>query len=293
MAENFPGILCIQGELERIYTSIWCEASACCWGSLLMTFKFGGWYSSDRCQRSQSQRGNWRWTIDQQATFNTIQWVPGHAGVEGNEKADQVAKQAAGRPPGRGPKEISLAFACRAWTETITAQKQGWLVKELNKRSQQGQRTYRPQKNWQLDPAAAMAPKHLASRYFQPEVGTFSYRSTSTSDPGPRGCNLWGMWYIKGNNTPSSLWMSGMAAPMKQALQGPGDRRSYETHYGRRISTRTTPRRAQSYKGTATIPSQYQCSSTPSAPTADGGRARRDDEWGLEALEEAVRTGEG
>jgi len=44
----------------------------------------------------------------------TIQWVPGHAGVEGKEKADQVAKQAASKPPGRGPKEISLAFACRA-----------------------------------------------------------------------------------------------------------------------------------------------------------------------------------
>jgi len=52
----------------------------------------------------------------------TIQWVPGHAGVEENEKADQVAKQAAGKPPGRGPKEISLAFACRARTEAITTQ---------------------------------------------------------------------------------------------------------------------------------------------------------------------------
>ena len=43
----------------------------------------------------------------------TVQWVPGHAGVEGNERADQVAKQAANKPPGRGPREISLAFACR------------------------------------------------------------------------------------------------------------------------------------------------------------------------------------
>jgi len=57
-----------------------------------------------------------------QGRQHTIQWVPGHAGVEGNEKADQVAKQAAGKPPVRGPKEISLAFACRARTEAITTQ---------------------------------------------------------------------------------------------------------------------------------------------------------------------------
>ncbi|OJJ86840.1 uncharacterized protein ASPGLDRAFT_121429, partial [Aspergillus glaucus CBS 516.65] len=45
----------------------------------------------------------------------TIQWVPGHAGVEGNDRAGQAAKQAANRPPGTGPREISLAFAHRAW----------------------------------------------------------------------------------------------------------------------------------------------------------------------------------
>jgi len=96
-----------------------------------------------------------------------MQWVPGHAGVEGNERADQVAKQAANKTPGRGPREISLAFACRARTEAITTQKQRWLTKELSQRSQQGQLIYRPQKNWRLNPTAADAPKHLASQYFQ------------------------------------------------------------------------------------------------------------------------------
>ncbi|EYE91631.1 uncharacterized protein EURHEDRAFT_416312, partial [Aspergillus ruber CBS 135680] len=47
---------------------------------------------------------------------------------------------------------------------------------------------------------------------------------------------------------------------------------SHETNYHRRISTRTTPRRTQSYKGIATIPSQHQCSSTPGAPAADDGK---------------------
>ncbi|KAI9041051.1 uncharacterized protein KD926_007468 [Aspergillus affinis] len=96
----------------------------------------------------------------------TIQWVPGHAGIEGNERADQAAKLAASRPPGAGPREISLAFARRARTETIQAQRQEWLTKELNQRSQQAQQSYRPYKTWQIDPLAAVAPKHLSSRYF-------------------------------------------------------------------------------------------------------------------------------
>lgn len=66
----------------------------------------------------------------------TIQWVPGHAGVEGNEKADQAAKQAANRPPGTGPREVSLTFACRARTEATTAQNRRWLAEELGQRSQ-------------------------------------------------------------------------------------------------------------------------------------------------------------
>ena len=31
----------------------------------------------------------------------TIQWIRGHAGVEGNERADQAVNQAANKPPGK------------------------------------------------------------------------------------------------------------------------------------------------------------------------------------------------
>jgi len=97
----------------------------------------------------------------------TIQWVPGHAGVEGNERADQVAKQAANNhPPGRGPREIFLTFACRARTEAITTQKRKWLTKELSQRSQQGQRMYRPQKNWRLNPTVALLPSTWQAGFY-------------------------------------------------------------------------------------------------------------------------------
>ncbi|ODM14312.1 hypothetical protein SI65_10236 [Aspergillus cristatus] len=63
-----------------------------------------------------------------------------------------------------------------------------------------------------------------------------------------------------------------MATPMKQALQGLGDGWGYKTHCCGGAPARTTFRRAQSYQGAATIPSQYQCGSTPSTPTASGGK---------------------
>lgn len=74
MAGNFPGILCIQRELEKIYTGIWCEASGCCWGSLLMTFKFEGWCGSDRCQKI-SIAGRKLEINNQQATLNTLAYI--------------------------------------------------------------------------------------------------------------------------------------------------------------------------------------------------------------------------
>lgn len=74
-----------------------------------------------------------------------IQWVPGHIGVEGNERADQAAKQATSKP-GSCLKSVSLAFTGRARTDATRANKQSGLERALAKRPPQGQRAYPTQK---------------------------------------------------------------------------------------------------------------------------------------------------
>lgn len=131
--------------------------------------------------------------------------APGHAGIEGNERVDQAAKQAASKSPGRCPREISLAFACRARTEAATIQKQRWLTRVLGQRSQQGQRMYRPQKNWWRQPYNCTSSQAPSKPLLPTEVRTCSHRNVFISDSCSGRYNLSRMWFSKGDNTSSSL----------------------------------------------------------------------------------------
>jgi hypothetical protein len=97
--------------------------------------------------------------------------VPGHHGIEGNERADQAAKQATSKPPRGTQGKLSLAYTYRTRTEVARAQRQQWLTKALGRRSLQAQRAYRALPGWKLDPTVAAAPKRIASRYYQLKVG--------------------------------------------------------------------------------------------------------------------------
>jgi hypothetical protein len=101
----------------------------------------------------------------------TIQWVPGHNGIEGNEQADQAAKRASVRPAGPGYEGPSLAYIRRACTEARRKAVEEWAHENAVSRAYRREGAYRAPRGWGLDKAAGRAPKRIASRYYQLKIG--------------------------------------------------------------------------------------------------------------------------
>jgi ribonuclease HI len=222
----------------------------------------------------------------------TIQWVPGHQGIEGNERADQAAKQAASKPSRQGQGELSIAHANRARTEVIRARRQQWLTKALGCRSLGAQRAYRAQLGWKLDPVVAAAPKKVASRYYQLKtghaaIGAYLRKVQARESEVCQGCQA-------PSETVHHLlfecreWRKQRRALYK-ALQEvnvalPTAAEDYPA--GRLLGDLRATKAVLQFLGDTTI-------GAPRGEAQALDRARAEDEWGLEALEEAERGGEG
>jgi ribonuclease HI len=223
----------------------------------------------------------------------TIQWVPGHHGIEGNERADQAAKSAAQKPPRNDQGGLSLAHVNRACTEIVRTQRQQWLTKMLGRRTLEAQRAYRAQTGWKQDPIIAAAPKKIASRYYQLKVGHAAIRT-----------------FLKGIRVQDSEACRGCQAPKESVhhllFECREWRRQREDLYkALRKAKVALPSMAEDHpegrllgdprasKALLQFLRDTRVGCLPESTPTSGNSATEADNWGLEALDEAERDGEG
>ncbi|KAL1969928.1 hypothetical protein VTN77DRAFT_7438 [Rasamsonia byssochlamydoides] len=231
--------------------------------------------------------------LEAQGRQTIIQWVPRHCGIEGNEKADQAAKQAAAKTLRGGLGELSIAYTNRARTEAIRTHKRQWLIKLLGCRTLDAQRAYRAQPGWRQDPVAAAAPNKIASRYYQLKtghaaIGTYLRKILAQESEACRSCQA------PKESVYHLLFECREWRKQREAL--------YKALARAKVAVPTAAedhpegRLLGDLRATKAI-LQFLADTTVGCPLGEiareAMRARRDDEWGLEALQEAEQEGEG
>ena len=107
----------------------------------------------------------------QQGHDISVRWVPGHSGVEGNERADKAAKEAAIGERVRTAKWTSLTHIKQQITEEKKLQISIWHEQKTKEREASRRGFYIPCLKTQIHPLLGKAKKLYASRFYQLKTG--------------------------------------------------------------------------------------------------------------------------
>jgi len=101
-----------------------------------------------------------------------LQWVPSHIGIEGNERADKIAKEAASKPmPPSIDRYSSFSYTMRQIKAQKRTEIKEWIYKTTYKEGKKRNRTYSLTNALEIDPQLSMIRKPLAKRFYQLKLG--------------------------------------------------------------------------------------------------------------------------
>ncbi len=109
--------------------------------------------------------------LTQQKHKISLRWVPGHSNVEGNEKADMAAKEAAAGQRIQTAKWTSLTHLKRRITEEKAAQLLAWNDQGVKERESRQSGLYIPSQKAEIDPLLSKTKKYYAARFYQLKIG--------------------------------------------------------------------------------------------------------------------------